>query len=307
MSSSALPCNPREAPIRQWYNKRDVRPAMPGLLSVVATPIGNLEDVTLRALRVLREADLIAAEDTRHTAKLLSHHGIRARMLSFHAHNTRSRLPQIIARLTEGAHIALVTDAGTPGVSDPGAELVEAARSQGIKVQVVPGASASLAAAVASGFPLVPLTILGFPPIKSTDRKGWFDVAAAIPHTLTFFEAPHRIEATLRSCARYFADRDVLVARELTKIHEEVTISRAQDLIASDVRARGEFTVVVSPAVLEKSKPSVTDEGVLAKYREVAARMPEGSRRDVVVQVAAELGLSRRAVYPALERVKAEG
>ena len=280
---------------------------MPGLLSVVATPIGNLEDVTLRALRVLREADLIAAEDTRHTAKLLSHHGIRGRMLSFHAHNTRSRLPQIMARLTGGAHIALVTDAGTPGVSDPGAELVEAARSQGIKVEVVPGASASLAAAVTSGFPLVPLTILGFPPIRSSDRKRWFESVAAIPHTLTFFEAPHRIEATFRLCARYFAGRDVLVARELTKLHEETILSRAEDLIVPSVRARGEFTVVVSPAVLEKSKPSVSDEGVLAKYREVAARMPDGSRRDVVVQVAAELGLSRRAVYPALERVKAEG
>jgi 16S rRNA (cytidine1402-2'-O)-methyltransferase len=280
---------------------------MPGLLSVVATPIGNLEDVTLRALRVLREADLIAAEDTRHTAKLLSHHGIRGRMLSFHAHNTRSRLPQIVARLTGGAHIALVTDAGTPGVSDPGAELVEAARSQGIKVEVVPGASASLAAAVASGFPLVPLTIFGFPPIRSIDRKRWFEVAAAVPHTLTFFEAPHRIESTIRSCATYFSGRDVLVARELTKIHEEVIVSRAQDLIlAGVVRARGEFTLVVSPAILERSKPSVSDEGVLAKYREVAARMPQGSRRDVVVQVAAELGLPRRAVYPALERVKAE-
>jgi 16S rRNA (cytidine1402-2'-O)-methyltransferase len=306
LSSSALPCDPREAPIRQWYNKRDVRSAMPGLLSVVATPIGNLEDITLRALRVLREADLIAAEDTRHTAKLLSHHGLRTRMLSFHAHNTRSRLPQIIERLTAGAQIALVTDAGTPGVSDPGAELVEAARNAGIKVEVIPGPSASLAAAVASGFPLVPLTILGFPPVRSIDRKRWFDGAAEISHTLTFFEAPHRIEATLRSCAKYFAGRDVLVARELTKIHEEVSISRAQDLINIGVRARGEFTLVVSPAILEKPEASVSDEGILAKYLEVAARMPDGSRRDVVVQVAAELGLSRRAVYPALERAKPE-
>ncbi len=280
---------------------------MPGLLSVVATPIGNLEDITLRALRVLREADLVAAEDTRHTAKLLNHHGIRARMLSFHAHNTRSRLAPILARLSAGAHIALVTDAGTPGVSDPGVELVEASRNLGIKVQVVPGASASLAAAVASGFPLIPLTILGFPPVRSKDRNKWFEAAAAIPHTLTFFEAPHRIEATIRLCDRFFADRQVAVARELTKVHEQVVVSRAKDLFSAGVPPRGEFTLVISPIVVEKSKPSVSDEGVLAKYREVAARMPEGSRRDVVVQVAAELGLSRRAVYPALERLKADG
>ena len=212
---------------------------MPGLLSVVATPIGNLEDITLRALRVLREADLVAAEDTRHTAKLLRHHGIQARTLSFHAHNTRSRVPQLIARLSGGARVALVTDAGTPGVSDPGVELVQACRSQGITVEAVPGPSASMAAAVVSGFPLIPLTVFGFPPVRSKDRNAWFAEAAKTPHTFTFFEAPHRIDSTLRLCARYLGNRQICVARELTKIHEEAVVFWLNDLERQAYRSEG--------------------------------------------------------------------
>jgi len=279
---------------------------MPGLLSVVATPIGNLEDITLRALRVLREADLVAAEDTRHTAKLLRHHGIQARTLSFHTHNTRSRVPQLIARLSGGARVALVTDAGTPGVSDPGVELVRACRHQGITVEAVPGPSASMAAAVVSGFPLTPLTVFGFPPVRSKDRNAWFVEAAKTPHTFTFFEAPHRIDSTLRLCARYLVNRQICVARELTKVHEEAIIFMLNDLDGQTIVARGEFTVVVSPAPAaeEHSQPTVSDADIRAKYREVSARLLDRSRREVLVQVATELGLPRRTVYSALERDK---
>jgi|SRR5688572_5418125 16S rRNA (cytidine1402-2'-O)-methyltransferase len=279
---------------------------MPGLLSVVATPIGNLEDITLRALRVLREADLVAAEDTRHTAKLLRHHGIQARTLSFHAHNTRSRLPQLIARLSAGSRVALVTDAGTPGVSDPGVELVQACRSQGIQVEAIPGPTASMAAAVVSGFPLTPLTVFGFPPVRSKDRNKWFSEAAETLHTFTFFEAPHRIESTLRQCVQYFGNRHICVARELTKVHEETAVFSLNDLSECTITAKGEFTVVVSPApsVGKAPGPEVSDAGVLAKFQEVEARLPGRSRRDVLVQVATELGLPRSAVYPALERAK---
>ena len=147
---------------------------MAGTLFVVATPIGNLEDITLRALRTLREVQVIAAEDTRRTAKLLTHHGISTPTLSFHEHNTRSRLPQLLARLDEGGNVALVTDAGTPGVSDPGMELVQACIGRGIPVDALPGASAPLVAAVASGFPLEPFTILGFPPHRLKARSIWF-------------------------------------------------------------------------------------------------------------------------------------
>ncbi len=151
---------------------------MSGTLFVVATPIGNLEDITLRALRVLREADVIAAEDTRRTAKLLAHYSIATSALSFHAHNTRSRLPQLLARLERGEAVALVSDAGTPGISDPGIELIQACWGKGIPVDPVPGASAPLAAAVASGFPLEPLTIFGFVPARSKARIEWWARAA---------------------------------------------------------------------------------------------------------------------------------
>src|SRR6266545_3220600 len=170
---------------------------MPGTLFVVATPIGNLEDITLRALRVLREAHVIAAEDTRRTAKLLSHHAISTPTLSFHEHNTRTRLPQILARLERGQNVALVTDAGTPGVSDPGVELVAAAVAQGIPVDPIPGASAPLVAGIASGFPLEPMTILGFPPSRAKDRSVWLQQAGNVKNTFAFFEAPHRIRQTL--------------------------------------------------------------------------------------------------------------
>jgi len=174
---------------------------MPGTLFVVATPIGNLEDITLRALRVLREADLIAAEDTRRTARLLARHAISTPTVSFHQHNTRTALPKLISRLEESKAVALVTDAGTPGISDPGVELVRACIERGIPVEPIPGVSAALTAAVASGFPLIPLTIAGFPPYKSKDRTRWFQALSEIQWTITFFEAPHRIQATLRTAS----------------------------------------------------------------------------------------------------------
>src|SRR5205814_6793674 len=151
---------------------------MSGTLYVVATPIGNLEDITLRALRVLREVDVIAAEDTRRTARLLSHHGISTPTVSFHEHNTRSRVPQLVSRLEAGEDVAVVTDAGTPGVSDPGLELVQAAIDRGIRVDPIPGASAPLAALIASGFPLAPFTVFGFAPYRSKDRKRWLEEIA---------------------------------------------------------------------------------------------------------------------------------
>jgi 16S rRNA (cytidine1402-2'-O)-methyltransferase len=280
---------------------------MPGLLSVVATPIGNLEDITLRGLRVLKEADVVAAEDTRHTAKLLRHHGISTRMLSFHAHNTRARIPQLLARLTAGERVALVTDAGTPGISDPGAELVEACRAEGVMVEVVPGPSASIAAAVASGFPLTPLTVFGFPPTRSKDRARWFEAAAKTSHTFAFFEAPHRIARTLKECGLYFGNRQICVARELTKVHEQVVVSWLQDINNTAIPERGEFTLVISPNMAPVERPHISDAEVQATYDEVTARLPDQSRREILVQVAERLGMPRSEVYPALERAKGRG
>jgi 16S rRNA (cytidine1402-2'-O)-methyltransferase len=277
---------------------------MPGLLSVVATPIGNLEDITLRALRILREADLVAAEDTRRSSKLLTHHGIQTPTVSFHAHNVGVRLPQLLRRLEAGQHVALVTDAGTPGVSDPGVELVRACRAKQVPLQALPGPSASLAAAVLSGFAMIPLTILGFPPRRSVDRTSWFSQAALIPHTFTFFESPHRIASTAAECARYLVNRHICVARELTKIHEESPCFIAQDLISAAVLAKGEFTLVVGPLGRPEEQPAISDEQISARFKAAVARRPSASRREVLAEVGHELGLVRRLVYQALERTK---
>ena len=221
---------------------------MPGTLFVVATPIGNLEDITLRALRVLREVQLIAAEDTRRTARLLARHAISTPTISFHEHNTRARLPQLIARLQRGESIALVTDAGTPGISDPGTELVQACIEAGVTVDPIPGVSAPLAAAVVSGFPLIPLTILGFPPQRAKDRTAWFNTLCEITNTVTFFEAPHRIGETLRAASDILGVRPMMVARELTKVHQDFLYGTASE-VALQLQSvpKGEFTIVLGP------------------------------------------------------------
>ncbi len=221
---------------------------MSGTLFVVATPIGNLEDVTLRALRVLQTADLIAAEDTRRTARLLAHHGISTPTLSFHQHNTRARIPQLISRLQRDESIALVTDAGTPGVSDPGVELVQACITAGIAIDPLPGASAPLAAVIASGFPLVPLTIFGFAPARAKDRKSWLENISAIQNSLTFFETPHRIGRTMAELGAILGNRPIMVGRELTKAHQEFIRGTAEELSNAFANPRGEYTVVVGPA-----------------------------------------------------------
>ena len=183
---------------------------MSGTLYVVATPIGNLEDITLRALRVLREVDLIAAEDTRRSGRLLAHHRIVTRTISFHEHNSRSRVPQLISRLEAGQSVAIVTDAGTPGVSDPGLELVKEAIERGIRVDPIPGASAPLTALIASGFEMMPFTVFGFAPSRLNNRRKWFGEIAKTPHTFSFFEAPHRIQATLRQSFAVFGKRPIV-------------------------------------------------------------------------------------------------
>ena len=280
---------------------------MPGTLFVVATPIGNLEDITLRALRVLREADVIAAEDTRRTAKLLAHHAISTPTLSFHEHNTRSRLPQLLARLERGENVALVTDAGTPGVSDPGVELVAAAVEQGIAVDPIPGASAPLAAGIASGFPLERLTILGFPPSRSNARLSWLKDASDIKNTFTFFEAPHRILLTLRAAEQLFGNRPIVVGRELTKRHQEFIRGSIADVIGRLPEPRGEFTVIVGPAPTSEATPVEASDDTLVDEFWHLTEIGSGSRREAVSIVAKKYGRSTRDVYAMIERSKKYG
>jgi 16S rRNA (cytidine1402-2'-O)-methyltransferase len=278
---------------------------MPGTLFIVATPIGNLEDITLRALRVLREVDVIAAEDTRRTARLLARHGISTPTVSFHEHNTRTALPQLISRLEKGKSVALVTDAGTPGVSDPGVELVKACVDARVPVDPIPGVSASLTAAVASGFPLVPLTIWGFPPHRSKDRNEWLLARSETESTMTFFEAPHRIAETLKAASLILGDRPIVVGRELTKIHQEFLRGTASELaMRLQDRAKGEFTVVIGPMTNFAGPAEIPSDESIADVFGQITHSSRSSRREAVSATAKHFGIPARQVYAAIERTK---
>jgi 16S rRNA (cytidine1402-2'-O)-methyltransferase len=276
-----------------------------GTLFVVATPIGNLEDITLRALRVLREADIIAAEDTRRTAKLLAHYTVDTRTMSFHAHNVRTRVPQLLSRLQAGESVALVTDAGTPGISDPGVELVTAAVEAGLSVDPVPGVSAPLAAVVASGFPMDPLTILGFAPYRLKALEDWLNDLVSLTSTFTFFETPHRLRRTLATAGHIFGDRPIMLGRELTKLHQEFLHGSFISVLGQLTENRGEFTIVVGPKEKEaKSASHLPSDATIANEFYRVTKTVKVSRRVAVLSVAKTLGCSSRHVYAAVERAK---
>ena len=280
---------------------------MPGTLFVVATPIGNLEDITLRALRVLGETDVIAAEDTRRTARLLNHYSITTPTISFHQHNVRSRLPQLLSRLEAGESVAIVTDAGTPAVSDPGLELVQSCIERHIPIDPVPGASAHLTAAVVSGFPLIPWTILGFAPPRSKDRKAWLKGIADTPHTVSFFDVPHRIQETLREATAILGNRPLTVGRELTKAHQEFLRGTASQIVRLPLTPKGEFTIVVGPRLIAQNKDdSASDSEVMACFRQITEF--EGlDRRSAVRKVAEHYTRAPKDIYAAIERAKLSG
>ena len=215
------------------------------MLYVVATPIGNLEDITFRAVRTLGEVDLIAAEDTRRTAKLLAHCRISKPMVSLREHNEHRESPKLVARLTAGGSVALVSDAGTPGISDPGTRLVRAARDAGIRVVPIPGPSAVVAALSASGYPADRFRFLGFPPATGQARTEWFSALSREPDTTVFFEAPHRIERTLADLALRLVNRPYVCAREISKVHENLVDKPTSQV---PIPAIGEFALVISPS-----------------------------------------------------------
>jgi 16S rRNA (cytidine1402-2'-O)-methyltransferase len=277
---------------------------MPGTLFIVATPIGNLDDVTYRALRVLREAALIAAEDTRRTAKLLSRFDIHTPTTSFYEHNEREKLPRLLERLEAGDSVALVSDAGTPGISDPGYRLVKAATEAGIKVEAVPGASAILTALVASGLPTHAFTFAGFPPARAQARDRWLEALAERPETLVFFEAPHRVRETLEAALRVLGDRPVVVCRELTKVHEELVRGPISVVLETLGDPKGEFTVVLGPPdVPEEAAEVPDDERLLAEFYHLTEERRLG-RREALSRLASRYHVSSKAIYAAVERAK---
>lgn len=221
---------------------------MTGKLLIVSTPIGNLEDLSQRTRQALEEADLVACEDTRHSGRLLAHLGLKKRLLSMHDHNEAQRLPQLLEALQQGLVVAVISDAGTPLLSDPGFPLVREAAARGIRIEPIPGPSALLAALVVSGLPPYPFTFLGFPPPKGKKRRSFFRRFAPLDHTLIFFESPHRLLASLSDVLTELGDRPAVVARELTKLHEEVVRGGLPELL-EELRQRpslkGEFVVVL--------------------------------------------------------------
>ena len=264
-----------------------------GTLYLVATPIGNLEDVTLRALRVLREADRVFAEDTRRTRKLFDRHGIAARPMSLHAHNEAARIETALAELADGGDVALVSDAGTPLVSDPGGRLVAAALVAEHRVVPVPGASAVLAALSVAGLPVEPFAFLGFLPRKAGPRRAVLAAYCVRPETLVIFESPRRLVGTLRELADVLGDRPACVARELTKLHEEVARATLRELADRfDGPVKGEITIVVAGA------PEPAALGAADLDDAIRARIAEGRPVSAIAsELAADAGLPRREVY----------
>ena len=276
---------------------------MPASLYIVSTPIGNLEDVTLRALSVLKQVRTIAAEDTRRTSRLLQHFGIQTPTTSFHEHNEQQKLPFLLRRLAEGHDVALVSDAGTPAVSDPGVRLIAAAIREGHRVVPVPGPSAVLAALVASGFPTESFVFLGFPPVKPAGRTAWFTALASETRTAVFFEAPHRIQRTLQGLAKYLVNRPIAVCRELTKLHEEVLRGASADVLGLLTEFRGEFTVVVSPGDQLPQRQTPDDAEIFAVFCHMTNDQSL-NRRQALAATAERLGMPVREVYRAVERAK---
>ncbi|NJC88893.1 MAG: 16S rRNA (cytidine(1402)-2'-O)-methyltransferase [Desulfuromonas sp.] len=278
---------------------------MPGTLYVVATPIGNLEDITARALRILREVSLIAAEDTRHSRKLLNHFGIRTPLVSYHEHNEQQRQEKLLGRLSGGESIALISDAGTPAIADPGYRLVRACHAAGVPVSPVPGASALLAALSAAGEPTDRFVFEGFLPTRAAAREESLRAIRDEPRTVVCYETPHRLLATLAAIAAVWGgDRPLVVARELTKLHEELfrgTVGQAQEHFGTE-RVRGELVLVLPPfAAIAPERDLTMVLGELMGVRRL-------SRKEAVKQVAKEFGVPRSEVYRiSLEIDRSEG
>jgi 16S rRNA (cytidine1402-2'-O)-methyltransferase len=273
---------------------------MSGRLILCGTPIGNLEDISSRALKVLADADVIACEDTRRTLKLLSHFGIRAReLVSYHEGNERRAARDLHTRIAEGASVVLVSDAGMPGLSDPGYRLVQACAGAGLPIEVVPGPSAAISALAISGLPPARFVFEGFLPRKQGDRRKRLEAIRTEERTLVFYESPHRIDAALEDMSEVLGDRPAALARELTKMHEEVRRGLLPDLL-DEVRAdppRGEIVLVVGGAIHEHKVEADPDD--LA--RRAQALMDAGvERRDALGEVAREAGVPKRKVFDAL-------
>jgi 16S rRNA (cytidine1402-2'-O)-methyltransferase len=269
-----------------------------GTLYVCATPIGNLGDITLRVLDTLREVDLIAAEDTRHSRKLLQHYQINTHMTSYHEHNEKKKSLELVEKLKNGQAIALISDAGLPGISDPGSEVIRLCYEENIPVDVLPGPNAALTALVLSGMPTEHIAFHGFLPSATGERKKKLEQLAQLPQTQIFYEAPHRLVATLRGMSEYFGERTAAVVRELTKLHQEVhrgTVLELKDAF-EQTEPRGECCIVIAPYV-----PVQPVGGPEEWCQEVKEGISRGlTKKDAMKEVAKRYGIRKSEVYQAL-------
>lgn len=283
---------------------------MPGTLYLVATPIGNLEDMTYRAVRVLSQVDLVACEDTRHSNKLLKHYGIKTKTVSYHEHNERERAGELLTSLKSGLDVAIVSDAGTPGISDPGFRVVRMALEEGLRVVPVPGPTALISALVASGLPSDEFFFGGFLPARSGQRRARLAELSAIPSTLILYEAPHRIAASLKDAREVLGEREAVVARELTKLHEEILRGRLSELATqfsqADREPRGEIVLVIDRQVIKNDADESTSGHSVASL--VAGFEAQGlERRSALKKAARLLGITRDEAYRHLTAERSEG
>jgi 16S rRNA (cytidine1402-2'-O)-methyltransferase len=279
----------------------------PGRLYVVGTPIGNLEDISYRAVRILKEADLIACEDTRHTAKLLHHYAIDNPTVSYHEHNEAARAEELVAKLELGLNVAQVSDAGMPGISDPGYRVIKLAIERGVQVLPIPGASALVAALAASGLPTDSFQFLGFLPAKSGQRRTMLETLRHADRTTVVYEAPHRIAETMKDIVELLgAKRPVVLARELTKIHEEFIRGTAEQVLhrIQKHELKGEMTLLIGKGEVQKTQAAVKD---IAQRLEEIMRDQEVDEKAALKVVAKERGLPKSEAYRELQRVRRKG
>ena len=266
-----------------------------GKLYLVATPIGNMDDMSIRMVNTLKEVDVIAAEDTRNTGLLLKHFGIETRQISFHEHNAQEKIPILLDLLKSGQNLAQVSDAGLPSISDPGHDLVKAAIAEDIAVVTVPGPSAGISALIASGLAPQPHVFYGFLPRKSGQQKEFFESKKAYPETQIFYESPHRVKATLENMLEVYGDRSVVLVRELTKIYEEYQRGRISELIdyLAENSLKGECLLIVAGASLEKEEKADAD--LLA---EIDSLVQSGSKKNQAIkEVAKKYGRNKSQLY----------
>jgi 16S rRNA (cytidine1402-2'-O)-methyltransferase len=268
----------------------------PGTLYLVATPIGNLADITQRALQILNDVDLIACEDTRHTHKLLNHYGLSTKTISYHEHNEQKRATELIDRLKQGTNIAVVSDAGTPSISDPGFRLVRAAIENDITIVPIPGPSALITALIAAGLPTDEFFFAGFLPARANARRTRLSELQSVPGTLIFYEAPHRLAQTLKDAYEILGEREAVVARELTKLHEEIRRGRLSELTTDYTEktdARGEIVVLIDRNVIGAAATETVSVATLVNQYEQDGL----DHRAALKKAARELGLSRAEAY----------